>query len=253
MSANGGRTRLDLRADHHAHSLFSVGAGSVDETVRAAERAGLARLVIVDRVSADTDWLPVHRAVVRRAADRTALAVSRGLESAIQDTAGRLDLPAAADLAGVDSLAVIADGLPLRAGPANPADLRLLLGTGVLTAVQAVELLVKASVLALRRAAEWAQPVLARPLGLVADGGVDLQTDDLLTDDLLGRLAAGCLAAGATVEVNERWRCPSPRVAAVLAAAGVPLVAGSSARHPDAVGRWDYVRQVAEALAGRSG
>jgi hypothetical protein len=37
-------------------------------------------------------------------------------------------------------------------------------------------------------------------------------------------------------------------VARELAAAGVPLVAGSGARHPEEIGRWDYVRQVAADL-----
>jgi putative hydrolase len=239
-----GRATVDLRADYHAHSMFSVGTGTVDENVRAAERLGLARLVVVDRVNAETDWLPAFRAVVRRAAARTDLALCCGLETPVLDTAGRLDLPA--DLTGVDYLAVTEYGFPLRSGPATPADLRLLLGTGVLTAEEALDLLVKASVQALHRAAEWAQPVLSRPFGGLAAVGLD---PDLLTDEVLARLADGCLAAGAAVEVNERWRCPSPRVALALAAAGVPLVAGSGARHPEDVGRWDYVRQVAAAVA----
>jgi putative hydrolase len=238
---------VDLRADHHAASIFSAGAGTVDENVRAAEQAGLCRLVIVDQVGADTDWLPAHRSVVRRAAARTDLTVCRGLETAILDTAGRLDLPAdAAGLAGVDYLAVTEHRFPLRSGPAAPADLRLLLGTGVLTPGQALELLVSASVRALRRAAEWAQPILARPFGLLAEVGID---EDLLTGELLGLLADGCLATGSAVAVSERWRSPSVRVAAALAVAGVPLVAASGARHPEDVGRWEYAREVGAALA----
>jgi putative hydrolase len=236
---------VDLRADHHAPSMFSGGSGTVDQNVRAAEDAGLARLVVVDRVTGGTDWLAAHRAVVRRAAARTDLVVSRGLETAILDTAGELELPA--DLTGVDFLAVTEHGFPLRAGPSAAVDVRMLLATGVLDPTQALELLVNASVRALHRAAEWAQPVLARPFGLLAEVGIN---EDLLTGDLLRELAEGCLATGSAVAINERWRCPSVRVAATLAAAGVPLVAGSGARHPDGIGRWDYVREIAAVLAG---
>jgi putative hydrolase len=239
---------LDLHADHHAASVFSDGAGTVDENVRAAERAGLTRLVIVDQVAADTDWLPAHRSVLRRAAARTDLTVCRGLQLAVLDTGGRLELPG--DLGGVDYLAVTEHGFPLRAGPATPADLRLLLATGMLTPAQALELLVNASVRALRRAADWAQPVLTRPFGILAEVGIG---DELLTDDLLGQLADGCLATGSAVEVSERWRCPSIRVAAALAAAGVPLVAGSGARHADDIGRWAYLRETAAAVQPAAG
>jgi putative hydrolase len=239
---------VDLRADHHAPSMFSGGSGTVDQNVRAAEQAGLTRLIIVDRATADTDWLAAHRAVVRRAAARTDVAVSRGLETAILDTAGRLDLPD--DLTGVDYLAVTEHGFPLRAGPGTVADVRLLLGSGMLDPAQALELLVHASVRALHRAAELAEPVLARPFGLLPEVGID---EELLTDDLLRVLAEGCLATGSSVAINERWRCPSPRVAATLAAAGVPLVAGSAARHPDGIGRWAYVRETAAALAVQAG
>lgn len=244
MPAPAGRPAgLDLRADHHAASVFSVGTGTVDENVRAAERAGLTRLVISDLVTADSDWLSAHRAVLRRAAARTDLTVGRGLQTAVLDTAGRLDLPA--ELAGLEYLAVTARGFPLRSGPASPADLRLLLATGMLEPAQALDLLVKALVQALHRAAELAQPVLVRPFGILAEVGLD---PGLLTAGPLGRLAEGCLATGSAVEISERWRCPSIPVAVALAAAGVPLVAGSGARHPEDVGRWSYLTEVAAAL-----
>jgi putative hydrolase len=234
---------LDLGADHHVHTLFSVGSSTVDETVRAAERAGLSRLVIVDRAGPGDDWPAAHAAVVRRAARRTDVMVARGLEVAVLDTAGRLALPA--DLAAVDVLTVSTAGFPLRSGPATPADVRVLLGTGVLAPEQLVELLAKALLAGLERAAEWAQPVLARPFAPLA--AVGLAAD--LPADLVSTLASGCLATGAAVEVNERWRCPSVEVARALSAAGVPLVAGSSARRPDSIGAWSYLADVAAAVA----
>jgi putative hydrolase len=233
---------LDLDADHHVHTLFSVGSSTVDETVRAAERAGLSRLVVVDRAGPGDDWLAAHAAVVRRAARRSDVVVSRGVEVAVLDTAGTLALPA--ELGAVDVLTVSTAGFPLRSGPATPADVRLLLGTGVIAAAQLVELLAKALLAGLSRAAEWAQPVLARPFAPLAAVGLSGE----VPDDVLSTVASGCLEVGAAVEVNERWRCPPVPVARALAGAGVPLVAGSSARRLDAVGSWSYVAEVAEAV-----
>jgi hypothetical protein len=235
---------LDLSADHHVYTLFSVGTSTVDENVRAAERAGLSRLVIVDRATPGDDWLAAHAAVIRRAARRTDLVLGRGLEVAVLDTAGRLALPA--DLGALDVLTVSTAGFPLRSGPATPANVRLLLSTGVLSPAQLTELLVKAVLAGLERAAEWAQPVLARPFALLAAVGLDAES---VPDDLVSTVADGCVATGAVVEVSERWRCPPVRLARALTAAGVPLVAGSSARRPDAVGAWSYVREVATAVA----
>jgi putative hydrolase len=233
---------LDLNADHHAHTLFSVGSSTVDECVRAAERAGLSRLVLVDRAGPGDDWLAAHAAVVRRAARRSDVVVARGLEVAVLDTAGTLALPA--DLAAVDVLTVSTAGFPLRSGPATPADVRLLLSTGVLAPGQLVELLAKALLAGLARAAEWAQPVLARPFAPLAAAGLP----DRVPAELVSTVATGCLEVGAAVEVNERWRCPSVPVAQALSAAGVPLVAGSSARRADAVGAWSYLVDVAAAV-----
>ena len=98
---------------------------------------------------------------------------------------------------------------------------------------------------------------------LVAERGFDaaalhaagtLPVPVVLAGPVLADVPADVLArAGVTVAVTERWRTPSAAVARALAAAGIPLVAGSAARRSSAVGRWEYVRTVAEALAARPG
>jgi hypothetical protein len=66
---------------------------------------------------------------------------------------------------------------------------------------------------------------------------------------VLADLPAAALArAGVAVEVTERWRTPGIAAARALAAAGVPLVAGSAAADPTAVARWAHTRLVAAAL-----
>ncbi len=64
---------------------------------------------------------------------------------------------------------------------------------------------------------------------------------------LLTDLAKRVAHAGAMVEVNEKWSCPSVPAVAALAAAGVPLVAGSDSHHCRNIGIYDSVRQTVSA------
>jgi putative hydrolase len=50
------------------------------------------------------------------------------------------------------------------------------------------------------------------------------------------------------VEVNEKWACPSPRTIRALAAAGVPLVAGTDSHDCATVGRYARVREILAAV-----
>lgn len=94
---------------------------------------------------------------------------------------------------------------------------------------------------------------------LVAERGFDaavlhaaaaLPVPVVLAGPVLADLPPAALArAGVAVAVIERWRTPSVPVARALAAAGVPLLAGSAARHPAGIARWQHVRTVATALA----
>ena len=67
----------------------------------------------------------------------------------------------------------------------------------------------------------------------------------LVTPELLSLLASACRAAGAVVEVNERWRTPSPGVVRTLSSLGVELVPSSDAHDATALGRWDHVAAAA--------
>ena len=119
--------------------------------------------------------------------------------------------------------------------------MRALLAAGEITAERVAEVLVSATVLGLERASRYAPTQLARPLGLLAQVGLD---DAVITPDLLTELARACRQTGTTVEVSEAWRSPSARLLAMLRAAEVTLVPASDARYADEVGRWQYLRRV---------
>ena len=241
-----GRPPVRLDRDLHTHTTFSDGSGTVAETVAAARPAGLAAVGLSDHVRTDTDWLPAYVAEVRRVAATAPLPVSCGVEAKILDTAGRIDLPAV--LTGVEYVLLADHRVPLPDGPADPAAVREAVAAGRLSAPAVVEHLVEASVAALARCPRPAG--LAHLFSVLPKAGLS-EVD--VPDDAVRALGRACRTAGAWVELNEKWRCPSVRVAGLLHEQGVPLCGGSDSHTPAAVGRWAYAGEALGALppAGR--
>ncbi len=237
---------LALDRDLHTHTTFSDGAGSPADTVAAAVAAGLAEVGISDHVRAGTDWLPAYTAAVRSVARAAVLPVRCGVEAKILDTAGRIDLPPG--LAGVEYVLLADHRVPLPDGPAHPGEVRAAVAAGWLSAAAVVEFLVEATVRALAAAPRPAG--LAHLFSVLPKAGLS-EVD--VSDDAVRALAAACRSVGAWVELNEKWRCPSPRVVRLLHAEGVALSAGSDAHEPAAVGRWSYARELAAELEPAAG
>jgi histidinol phosphatase-like PHP family hydrolase len=234
---------LDLTVDAHVHTGFSAGRDSVGVVVSAADQAGLTAVTFADQVGPDTTWLPAYADAVRRARRRTELTLRVAAEVEVVQPDGWLAWPA--DLGHLEAVSVAVSRLPLAAGrstePLGARDVRALLATGGLTGEQVAETLIDATVRGLDRASRYAPTQLARPLGLLAQVGLD---DAVVTPDMLAALTAACRATGTVVEVSEAWRSPSARLIAMLRSAGVALVAASDARYAAEVGRWQYLRRV---------
>lgn len=231
---------LDLTVDAHVHTGFSAGRDSVGVVVSAADRAGLTAITFADQVGPDTTWLPAYADAVRRARRRTELTLRVAAEVEVVQPDGWLAWPA--DLGHLEAVSVAVSRLPRPASePLGPRDVRALLAGGELTPEQVAETLIEATVRGLERAARYAPAQLARPLGLLAQVGLD---DAVVSPDMLAALTAACRETGAVVEVSEAWRSPSARLLAMLRSAGVSLVAASDARYAAEVGRWQYLRRV---------
>lgn len=230
---------LDLTVDAHVHTGFAAGRDSVGVVVSAADQAGLTAVTFADQAGPETTWLAAYADAVRRARPRTAMTLRVAAEVEVVRADGWLALPA--DLGHLEALSVAVSGLPLGADPIGAREVRVLLATGEITAERVAEALVSATVLGLERASRYAPTQLARPLGLLAQVGLD---DAVITPDLLAELARACRQTGTTVEVSEAWRSPSARLLAMLRAAEVALVPASDARYANEVGRWQYLRRV---------
>lgn len=235
---------IDLGTDWHTHSTTSDGADSLQAMVTAGAAAGLHTMGLSDHVRASTTWLPEYAATV--AGLRVdGLRIRCGVEVKMLDVRGTLDLPA--QLPDLDYLLVADHQFPGPDGPISPRGVAALLEGGRLTRRDAAEHIVQATCRAL-----WRSPVpaiVAHLFSLLPKCGLD-ESD--VSPDLVDELAAAAVATGAAVEVNEKWRCPSPAVVAKLAASGVRITAGSDAHRAVDVGNWTYVLEASPTRSAAS-
>ena len=232
-----------LRTDHHVHSTWSDDAVSSPlENLDAARAAGLASVRMVDHVRTTTTHVPEFLADIAALPRVDGLEVLTGVEAKILDASGRLDVPA--DLVvgpgGGDRVLIADHQFPGPDGPWSPRRTREELAAG-LSAEDPLRIPVTPTVPAMERAGPGQ---LAHLFPLLPKIG--LHEHDLL-DEHVQAVAEAAIRTGTTVEVNEKWRCPGPRVVLALAAAGVPLVGSTDSHEATSVGRYSWVAEAASA------
>lgn len=228
------------RGDHHVHSTFSDDAVSTpQENLDAARRAGLTEIRMVDHVRTSSTHVPDMLAAVRALPQVEGLRVLTGVEAKILDASGAVDAPpevlvALGTPAGPDRVLLADHQVPGTDGPWSPSTTRRMVEEGRLTGADVVELVVTGTLRAVRRTG---RAQLAHPFSILPKVGL---TEDDVPDDLLDELARELVATGTPAEVNEKWRCPGPRVVDRWRAAGVTLVASTDAHVATDVGvyRW---------------
>lgn len=235
---------IDLSRDAHVHTAYAAGHDSVSIVVAAAEAAGITELTFADRVGSDTGWLPSYIATIQRAQKRTDVVLRRGVEVEAIGVDGWLAFPS--DLGQLEIISLAVNRLPTPAGLLGPDLVRAQLDSGVLAADEVAARLVGVLCLAMERVGRYAPTTLARPLEFLAEAGIAESTVD---DAILATLADACRGTGTAVELSERHRLPTRRVARTMAAAGVKLVAASDAYTARDVGRWQYLEELAADLS----
>jgi putative hydrolase len=233
---------LDRRADLHVHSTFSDDAVStLAANLVSGAAHGLHTIGMVDHVRRTTTWVPDLLAAARALDGARGVRVLCGVEAKVLDTAGAVDVPP--DLPAIDYVLLADHQLPRPDGPMLPADAVAALAGGTLTADEVVVDLVDATVAAL---ACWDRVVVAHPFSVLPKCGLH---EDAVPDELVRHLGTAARAAGAAIEINEKWTCPTPRIARLLAGTGVTLTLSTDAHHEAAVGRYAYVAEVADQLS----
>ncbi|MEM6704064.1 MAG: PHP domain-containing protein [Acidobacteriota bacterium] len=237
---------VDLSEDLHMHSTFSDGRNTLEEMVRAAQRAGLRRICFSDHVRVDTHWLSSYVDAVASVRDRGQIEVLCGVEAKILDASGRLDLPPCP--AGVQALLVADHRLPWGSDCLSPRAALRLLERSEASPLDIFESLVCATVGAAEKAASLGRNrlvIIAHLFSFLPKIGL---SEEEVPYPLLDRLAAGLGARRAVVEISERWRCPGPRTLSALEAGGVRFCASTDSHSAETVGRYRWVaRTLAQA------
>jgi putative hydrolase len=233
---------VDRATDLHTHSLLTDGRDTWAAMTRAAAGAGLRHLGASDHVRRDSDWLPDYVAQVRALDGVEGIRVSCGVEVKILDSAGTLDLPAS--LPELDRVLIADHQFPGPEGPVDPRVMAARVQGSSTAADDTVDRLVDATCAAVARSPRPA--VLAHLFSILPKCGL---SEELVGAEHLRSLATACVSTDAAVEINEKWRCPTPRVLQSLHDAGVRLVAGSDAHRAADVGRWSYLDEVEASLA----
>jgi putative hydrolase len=236
---------MNLRQDMHVHSTFSDGRDAIEDNVARAEQRGLTELGCVDHVRADTAWLPDYVAAVRRVRGTTGVRLTCAIEAKLLDTTGALDLPA--DLDGIEAIFAADHQVPLQDGPTHPREVRERLERGDLRADDVLEAIVTATARSLDRA----HPVvIAHFLSVLPKIGLD---EAGVPDDLLRHLASETKRTGQTIEISERWRCPSARTLRPFVEHGVQIVVSTDSHSSDTIGRYEYCAGVVAELGLSAG
>ncbi|MDQ2649871.1 MAG: PHP domain-containing protein [Actinomycetota bacterium] len=231
---------LDRGSDLHVHSTFSDGASTIEENLASATGLGMHTVGMVDHVRRDTTYVPDFEAAVRELARSTDLRIYCGVEAKILDTAGTVDLPAS--LPALDYVLIADHQMPRPNGPAHPRDVVAAIEDGTVTVPEIIDDLVEATVASLRC---YDRTVIAHLFSILPKCGIH---EDQVPERLIRRIGDAAKAAGTAIEINEKWTCPSRRVATLLRERGAEITLSTDAHHETRVGRYDYVERVAASL-----
>lgn len=208
-----------MTQDMGVHATFSDGASTIEENVAEAERIGLLELDCVERVRADTQWVPAYVAAIRDRRKRTPIVLRCAVEVEILDIYGCLDLPA--ELDGIDAVYAASHQAPSPDGPMNPRSTRERVEAGELDPQLVLRWIVSGTIAALCRHEHL---VIAHLFSVLPGLGLDERD---LPPDLIDSLAIAAAESDARIVVDEYWRCPTVRTLQPFLRHGVPLLLGS--------------------------
>ena len=229
---------VDLRGDHHVHSTFSDGKGTLEANLQAGHEAGLNAMGFVDHARADTEWIEDYVSATRAVARRSALGVTCGIEVKMLDTTGALDLTTGAAL--VDRLVIADHQMPLEDGVHHPAAIRADIEAGERDPSGVIDALLQATAEASRR---HPGSTLAHLFSVLPKSGLD---ESMVGTQQLEDLAKVLVAADVSVELSERWQCPGPAALATLHRCGVKLIASTDSHRSETIGQYRWVREAVE-------
>jgi putative hydrolase len=237
------RVRDLFAQDMHVHSTFSDGRDALTQNIAQAELVGLHEMTCVDHVRQDTSWASTFAAAVVELSESTPVRLRCGVEAKLLDTSGRLDLPVG--LTGVDVVYAADHQVPMHDGPHTPTEIGTRLSAAELTTLEVLESIIAST----GNALSGPRPiVIAHLFSVLPKLGL---SEAQVPIELIEMLAAEAADAGASIEVDERWSCPSARTVAPFLRRGVPLLLSTDSHRCETIGRYEYCRTVVAELLAR--
>jgi putative hydrolase len=221
-------------SDHHVHSSYSDGQGTLADNIAVALSKGLQTLGCVDHVRRTTPWLPLFTADIDALRKlHPELELRCGVEAKLLTQAGDIDVPQ--DLRGVDHVYIADHQLPLGDTCLGPREVRSLLACNAVTEQQLIAAIVSATCGAMSR---HRGSVIAHLFSILPKIGL---SEAHVSTDSLCQLAQVARDTGASLELDERWTCPGPRIAGVFQAYEVPILSSSDAHRPHEIARYQWM------------
>ena len=123
---------------------------------------GVRRMTCVDHVRESTEWVPEFVTGVAEARDDTDVELLCGIEAKLLDISGRLDLPPAEMIEGVDRVYAADHQVPMADGPHHPNEIRDRIADGDLDPVEVLEAIVDSTGPQLPDTRTWSSPIVQR-------------------------------------------------------------------------------------------
>ncbi len=232
---------FNFQEDMHVHSQFSDGAGTVEENIQMAQERGLQRICCVDHVRRKTPWVQDFAQAIKQARTHTPLEVLCGVEAKILNEHGELDVPD--DLTGVDFIYAADHRFPMGDRCWSPGSIQRMRSEGKFTAKDLIEMLVSATCNAMLR---YDRVVVAHLFSILPKIGIH---ESQVPQSALEQLAKTAAKTNSSIEIDERWACPSPRSVQPFLYYGVPVLMSTDSHKPETIGQYDFNRKVARELA----
>lgn len=233
-------TIIDLKQDMHVHSTYSDGKHGLTENIQQAQKQGLNTLCCVDHVRRNTKWVPQFIKEINSLRSKNSIQLYSGLETKVLNQHGLLDLPKDHQLA--DFLFVADHQFPLFNACYTPKQIKSLLDNKYLLKKTLVQSYMTAMIEVVNR---YDNVVLAHLFSIFPKVG--LKEQDVSIQDIR-KLAKACKSKGASIEIDERWKCPNLRTLKVFYNEGVRIFNSSDSHIKKNIGQYQYNRNIANAL-----
>lgn len=224
----------------HVHSTYSDGVNTIEENIKQAESIGLDRFCCVDHVRRDTFWIENFVSNVNKLKSETNVRIFSGVETKLLSFNGDLDLPE--NLGGVDYIYVADHQFPMFDNVYHPREVRRMIQENMIREEFAIEILCQATMNAMKK---YRNVVIAHLFSILPKIGLN---EEQVPESWLEEMAETASRFNVSIEIDERWKCPSYRTVSYFKAQNVPIWFSTDSHRKETIGTYQYNKEIYEKL-----